>query len=279
MAVIDTSGTVFHYASAGAAIGLVKGSSIWASKIQHLNDEKEYIQYIEATRRLGRKLFGANESDESAFLDDLESSLSALMTANLFVASFTEHGDLLSQWRGYCPNGGYSLGLRRSDLERSFDAAGLRFCRAEYSPPSEPEISSLLEAAFRDHRSMHRELTPGSGLPALKRVADKILEEAPRYKHAGFSEEAEWRVYSPILSWDDFKIDVVDIRGRLRPIIRAPLRDANEAANTPKLEFTECFVSPGPDSELRREALVMLLRNNNCSYRSIHRSSIPYNPR
>jgi hypothetical protein len=34
-----------------------------------------------------------------------------------YVACFSTKGDLLSQWRAYCPNGGYSLGFDGSTLQ------------------------------------------------------------------------------------------------------------------------------------------------------------------
>lgn len=45
--------------------------------------------------------------------------------ANVCVASFTEEGDLLSQWRGYCtPGDGLSIGLPSACLAASAHAAG-----------------------------------------------------------------------------------------------------------------------------------------------------------
>jgi hypothetical protein len=49
-------------------------------------------------------------SDED--LDDMLAVISSIKSVNVGVASFTENGDQLSQWRGYTKVGdGYSLGF------------------------------------------------------------------------------------------------------------------------------------------------------------------------
>lgn len=272
---------LFHYTSSGAARGMLMNGEVWASKIQHLNDEKEYVQYIDHIERVAKMAFGTNIAEESAFLDDLYEITSSLKSANIFVTSFTEEGDLLSQWRGYCPFGGYSIGLSGDELAAEIDSAGLYFGKAKYNLPEDSETRVLLEAAFRDYRPIYiADPEDEARLAAFDRIANDIIREGPRFKHPGFAEEREWRLHSPILDWSDPRMDVVDIRGRLRPIIKVsiPLLKFGEV-RVGACRITKCVVSPGPDGRLRREGLVLLMRKNDISYEGVEISSTPYNPR
>ena len=50
-----------------------------------------------------------------------------------FVASFSENGDQLSQWRAYCPKGnGFSIGFRYSDLSYLLKTTGFRLVKCIY---------------------------------------------------------------------------------------------------------------------------------------------------
>lgn len=272
---------LYHYTSPGAARGLLSNGEVWASKIQHLNDEKEYVQYIEHVERVARSAFDVKRADESTFLDDLHELTASLRSANIFVTSFTEEGDLLSQWRGYCPSGGYSIGFSSEQLASVIEASGLIFGKARYSLPEDSETAALLEAAFRDYRRIYAADAQDEGrLGALDQIANDILNEGPRFKHPGFLEEREWRLHSPILDWSDSRVDVVDIRGRLRPIIRVPVPLLKNGASLDgACKITRCVVSPGPDARLRREGLMFLLKKLDLAYERIDNSTTPYNPR
>jgi hypothetical protein len=57
------------------------------------------------------------DSVKKRFLDQLFSDLEKIDRTNVCVCSFSEKGDLLSQWRGYCPQGvGYSIGFDSAKL-------------------------------------------------------------------------------------------------------------------------------------------------------------------
>lgn len=271
--------TIFHYASSAAAIGIIKYQQIWASKIQYLNDENEYLQYISHFEKVARKRFNSSDKVESSFLDDLIGTLKTILSANIFVASFSERGDLLSQWRGYCPSGGYSLGMPLEKIENSLKEEGIYFCKAIYSAPNDDDIALVIERSFRDYVAQYTPIKT-SPTKCFESLIDHILKEAPRYKHSGFEEESEWRAYSPLIKIGDERLDVVEIRGRLRPILKIGLSKEHKAANENLgLQFTTSYTSPGPDAELRRSALSILMRQNNRKYKMIKESSIPYNPR
>jgi len=104
---------IYHYTDLNALLGMVSGK-IWLSNIRYLNDRTEFVH--------GRDLLvGALESyrsDErySWFVDEIVKKItSEVSTTQIFSCSFSANGDLLSQWRGYCPSsGGVSIGFNSS---------------------------------------------------------------------------------------------------------------------------------------------------------------------
>lgn len=272
---------IFHYTSASAFKAISTHGQAWASKIQHLNDEREYVQYIDSIEKSTERLFNKKEMDESAFADFILETTGTMRNANIFVASFTEKGDLLSQWRGYCPNGGYSIGFSIDDIKVACQEQGLNFCKAVYGSPDPEELRIYLEKLFRNFRPAWLSDDQSTISQLQEELLSFVALEAPRYKHEGFEEEAEWRAYSPILDHNHINIDVVDIRGMLRPILKFQLlAKADQAANDPApVQIRRVYISPGPDRELRRESAVILLNRNSIKYDRVEFSKVPYTPR
>ncbi len=124
----DRSGAVdqflYHYTSIGTAERIVQSKELWATNIYYLNDGSEFTH----GKRLMRELL-ARAADESAagrdFRTAVEYSVLEYPHLNIFVVSFSEIGDLLSQWRSYCPpNRGVSLGIPPTSLETSAKEQG-----------------------------------------------------------------------------------------------------------------------------------------------------------
>lgn len=98
----DVSRQYYHYTSISKLFSILEGDSFWASNVRFSNDEME------------EKMLG---EQEMAFRDD-------------YVLCFCGKGDLLSQWRGYCNEGGASIELNinypmdYSILHKDFDTTG-----------------------------------------------------------------------------------------------------------------------------------------------------------
>ena len=129
---------VYHYTSANGLLGLLKSEKMWATDIRYLNDSQEFdfgsnlissrlkARYKSTASKLRRRLF-------AAFVD----SLSMVSNLPICIASFSAVGDLLSQWRAYCPlSGGFSVG---------FDAFAMS--RLENCESSLPHVRALMTIA------------------------------------------------------------------------------------------------------------------------------------
>jgi hypothetical protein len=140
------SGLLYHYTGANGLIGILKDRKLWATDHRHLNDRKEHrIGATLLQEEFGRRSF--DPKNQTVF-----DSLVAHTRRGYFVLSFSEWGDLLSQWRAYCPGGyGYSLGFAQNN--RLFTSAKdhhFNLIRCEYEPAKQRKLCTYLVDAFEE---------------------------------------------------------------------------------------------------------------------------------
>jgi hypothetical protein len=141
-----------------------------------------------------------------------------------YVLSLSEKRDLLSQWRGYCARGGYSLGLSAQELARTLSSSqevhepsAFVMGKCIYDEQTKRRILDMVCDAFADeyiamlergliiqggtHGFRDPNLPGGEGEELRGQFHDwrerflrSLLRFAPFTKHEGFSEEAEWRI-------------------------------------------------------------------------------------
>src|ERR1700744_3597479 len=102
--------TLYQYTSLQALVSIVQSKGVWASNIRFLNDHSESIwlrQHVISI--LNRK---GTSTGQQARMREIIAMIDGWPPPSLFVASFTEKPDDLSQWRAYCPPGvGVSIGF------------------------------------------------------------------------------------------------------------------------------------------------------------------------
>ena len=127
--------TLYHYTNSTGLMGIIRSKQIWTTKITYLNDRAELqlaVDYIRDEIDRQRKSIGRNKQ-AVAELDSKEYVLDGIDEVNVSVASFTEEGDQLSQWRGYCDIGqGYSLGFNGQSLLDQANAEGFHLVPCVY---------------------------------------------------------------------------------------------------------------------------------------------------
>jgi hypothetical protein len=108
---------LFHYTSPTGLVGIARSKTIWATDIRFLNDKKEIQHSLDITHSIIEGFYKVNDDPHKLkwlaydFVEYLRINLRKMWNPRVYVSSFTEEGDLLSQWRGYCPKGGFSLGF------------------------------------------------------------------------------------------------------------------------------------------------------------------------
>jgi hypothetical protein len=109
---------IFHYTSPKVVATIVANGDLWLSNAAYLNDQGELAYPARVATAVLADAWKKEKDDSIREL--LRATSQSLVTHALFkswfVASFSAHGNLLSQWRAYCRRGGYSIGFDGSSL-------------------------------------------------------------------------------------------------------------------------------------------------------------------
>lgn len=265
---------LYHYTSQDGLFGILESKSIWASKVQYLNDEQEFNLGLQVARTVIKEQLEDNpDSVKKRFLDQLCSDLEKIERTNVCVCSFSERGDLLSQWRGYCPHGtGYSIGFESAKLNEHAKGYNFLLASCQYEPHAQKEIvvDSINQGT--------KQLLDGSANPedaeikkASWRMTRAVAVIAGFLKHASFSEEREWRLISTML---DSRLPDFGYRRGQSVII--PYFRFNLVTKSNEWPIKEVIVGPTPHKDLAREAVAQLLSSKGIAGFAVRNSTIPY---
>ncbi|TXI85910.1 MAG: DUF2971 domain-containing protein [Cupriavidus sp.] len=256
--------SLYHYTSLDGLVGIVGSGTLRASEARYLNDADE-LAYLakalgwEITRRLP-----AADSHTARILEQFAIWTTERLTDGhmLFVASFTEHGNLLSQWRGYCPFGqGVSLGISPEKLAAIAHHSGFRLGKCVYGNEDQSKIViSILDGVIEEAKRQGPSTAKHSSQPyygVFEELEPVILSIGALFKNATFKEEGEWRMVSP--PRENFRDNDIQYRtgkSMLIPYLTIDLRLGRDEA-----DFDHVYIGPTPTPEL--------------SHRSVHRYLSP----
>jgi hypothetical protein len=217
--------SLYHYTDAAGLLGILSTRKLWATDVHFLNDEQEttYAQglFRDAVEAMSNpvldplhRLHGDEHAIHtfSRYKEYVVNELN-LPRFGIYVTCFCESGDLLSQWRGYGSDHGYSVEFNSGTLVNSFDgletyppATGLY--RVLYGNDAAKAILPNALDAVSAFNLNH----PGVKAEYAALVLSSMLATV---KHPGFAEEREWRM---VASWGGIA------PGHMADDRRAPLR-------------------------------------------------------
>ena len=226
--------TLWHYTSFIGFQGIINSKTIWATEYRFLNDSEEFSHARTLAEKLVEEVpeftglqFPARSIIRSAINMAFRTGFLREDRFSLMVASFSEIGDQLSQWRGYAGNStGISIGL---DLRHLRPPSALQttvvFAPCVYDEAEKKELleailkhcldkleaawnstvnSGLMENVDRadpntvwDHVHGHSKEISTSVAEAHTNLQWDLLRLAPLLKNESFSEEREWRLTLP----------------------------------------------------------------------------------
>jgi hypothetical protein len=304
---------LYHYTDQKGLLGILgeKSKAIWATSIRYLNDTSEgqiilRVVLDEISSRydsgdLFRQLGIANDKtinkSESADAEALTKAIEMAAWAtslNVFVTSFSEKGNSLSQWRAYSgESGGYSIGFRPAYLR----GIGDHFLRGRTEVFSSSD--ALIKCTYLDEREKGvleheiqeivsayiKEAKPSTGPPTKREKEGFNSQSALAMKHfiplgkryaafkdAGFSEEAEWRLailHNPNCLPADLKIS----SGSSMPV---PYLEIDLAPVKDIIGIDEIYVGPCPYPSEAVRAVEILLNQRGFKGVQVKYSQIPY---
>jgi hypothetical protein len=266
MSAVPDRSTIFHYTSQQGLLGIIKEKALWLSSIRHLSDAAEFGYSVELVRdKLMRKL-RAERGPWNDYYGTILGRLDAVKYAAPFVGSFSEHGDLLSQWRAYTPNGiGFSVGF---EYEYLIGLAQKQQCRIVKCAYQESEHDAIVEELIN---LGGRLVNGGECEDAVTTFFLGFYSIAPALKHPSFAEEREWRVVKEVALPND-----VARKFRQGKSMLIPYTEFNLAKEDGRVSFSRVFVGPTPHMELSMSSLENLLMISELDGWRITASSVPY---
>jgi hypothetical protein len=251
---------LFHYTTAAGMLGILNDSSIWASSAYHLNDAAEFRYALNLIADRLKLRLKSEHGPMNATYGQLLSSLGAMTSSiQVFIASFSEHGDVLSQWLAYSGSNGYALSIGSRELDVAIES-GFRLVRCVYTLEEQAELAEAFIDAYlsapieADDRTL---------------VLTKALVVAAAIKHSGFVMEREWRLVKPIVFTLREMPAVLFRPGRngIVPYVKVPL-----SPGTAEYQPKEIYIGPNGDMPAASAAFKTFL---NCC-RSSQSASIEF---
>jgi hypothetical protein len=283
---------LYQYTKAGGLLGLMKSKSLWFSHIQFQNDGAEFLHALELYREVLEQDFNLTKEEQELYIDYIPKSGNIYP---VYTCSLTSKGDLLSQWRGYCPKGGYSYSLCKDLLEGMLRRHDLILVECLYEDAEKKRFIKQATGLTQNLVDEIRVLGTGGNFRAYRNriidIAGKFLNYAPALKHESFKEESEWRLIT-YHEYDGFMAGQMDFVSRrkdniyfregtstLVPYLELSLfdrrTDSDTNPNPDILCFNEIIVSPNPNPELARAACGLMLGSTGISA-PVKSSIIPY---
>ncbi|HEY9023226.1 MAG TPA: DUF2971 domain-containing protein [Burkholderiaceae bacterium] len=257
---------LYHYTSADALLGMLGSPSrraeIWMTQIQYMNDKVEWWEAYDMLNQHRRRM-ASNPSEELRRLAEHMGNGELSAFGRTFVFSLSSERDLLSQWRGYAPTGGYCIGFKKKHLRQIARKERFHFVRCMYEEQEkEASIAHLLDALRQDIANKYVD-------PRFAEIkdADPVLvtawvkyqhgfnARATYFKHASFREERETRLVGDVPAGGG--------DGRARWRTRGNMVIPYCAIDIePKDDFqpiSEVIVGPGADYRLAHHAVQFLM--------------------
>jgi hypothetical protein len=255
---------LYHYTTSAGLIGILESRRIYASEIRFLNDMREFSEALDLIQRLNSDILKGRRSKAATFVNGRIQSLLRLpksIVTGIFVTSFSEEGNQLGQWRGYCPQGGFSIGFEADYLKQQLNLQPCLYTQRKQMAFLRREVMPSLRKTYAAFpRRNYEELSQDDFFGIMKEheitfaaLVDKLKEAAPVIKNGKFSQEKEWRliVQRPIES------DAIDFRpGKYQP---TPYTQID--LDTSKI--VQIVIGPTPEPEIALNSVRSLLKHYN----------------
>jgi Protein of unknown function (DUF2971) len=243
---------LYHYTTGSGLLGIVENHSLWATKIQYMNDTSELSHALNMMRtRLSVEL--SKEELEAETLSELTKPkqkirillnyIGAIQTINVCVTCLCTDGDTLSQWRGYSAGSyAYSLGFKSAHLKENANRAGFVLGKVIYDYQLQKKIiEELAQYYLKDERD---------GLSIREEFGESLQQCGALFKSDKFKEEDEWRLIS--------SLRVYNLKFRLGKSMLIPYAVFDIGDGT-KSSIDHVYVGPNPHPDLSKGAVVGLL--------------------
>ena len=194
---------IYHYTTLEGFKGIIEDRSIWATQISYLNDSSEYRIAI----GLMKEILSKRNNWYSQIFDETINLSQWVKNPNVYVCSFSEKDDSLSQWRAYSKNSvGVSIGFKTELLNKFANEQQFNLSKCVYFPKDQTELIDKAISYILDYfeienpKQMEEIIHDDEKKTTIRNVLLVHVENiAPIIKYEGFYEEAELRLISTIV--------------------------------------------------------------------------------
>ena len=226
---------LYHYTSQQAFVAIVENHCLWATDILFLNDSTEFTYAVGLALKILASYPEPAQKRIKPALEDLKDGPSWGTYDSTYLVSFSENGDLLSQWRAYCPvSGGISIAFAADELQQLSGVSRLVKCEYHASL-QESRLRVILDTALKeadDHR-------------AQAQCAKDLIKVAPEVKHPSFAEEQEWRLLIDSVHLNDPMVQYRPGRSMFVPYVKLDI-----ALSDGHLSIDHLILGPTPNPDL-----------------------------
>ncbi len=249
-------GLLYHYTDANGLIGILQNKEIWASSAMHLNDAME----IREGAKLLEKYIRDMKEDERQFVGGRLRHWIQWVSEEMLVASFSQEGDQLGQWRAYCPQGnGFSIGVDPTYLQLLANRQEFDLLSCLYDSGEKERFLQILATELKN------EPLSGDAFHTYWRGGPAALA---RFKHEAFRQEKEWRVVG---RHRHKKLEFRKGRFGVVPYVGIPLKLSGE-----NLKIKRIVVGPNLNPEVAKAAVAKLCVACDVPTPEINSSVVPY---
>jgi len=268
---------LYHYTNQRGLLGILSSKEIWASHTQYLNDAREFQHAIDLMKEeLSRMKAEAAYRDKGHLVAEIEEALTlkGIGNVNVCVCSFSQNGDLLSQWRAYGGGSGFSIGFPGDFLRAVANEHSSWLAPVLYGDHEQREfVRTLLNDVLTENlqRGTTQNGNDNDSLPVGGNLLAYLNRYAPIVKHKSFSEEREWRIITRPMACSNKQFGYREGFSMLIPYFRIGLASEQE-----KLMIKEIVVGPTPHPEQSFHSLRGLLVGQKMKEVAVRNSETPY---
>jgi hypothetical protein len=191
---------LYHYTSATGLLGMLDYKKLWFTQLNFSNDVVESSYGVGLIKQVMEEYLGLVYTN--TYTPDLntEKDFSQLDLPLVFTFSLSEDKDSLSQWRGYCPNGGYSIRFDSEQLDAMLKRENLTIGKCIYE--KDDQVAFIREQIIRYPTVQAYEADRSAygltkwGISLNQEINERARRYAPLIKHPKFKEEQEWKIFA-----------------------------------------------------------------------------------
>lgn len=272
---------LYHYTSLEGLLGIVESCSLRAGDLRYMNDAQELTYFTDLLATAAALI-----TEPAADIEILRQLIGWLTSRRhgsriVCAASMTEQGNLLSQWRGYCPHGrGVSIGFQAGDLSKTAEAGGFSVGRCIYDPQNQQRIAdAVVNAVIAECKARgpasDRDWHPSQSFwGVFGEIEAWIFLVAALIKHPSFQEEVEWRFVSqPISNYGETPFQFRAGSSFLIPFLPMPL-----PAIEGRIALDQVIIGPTAEPNLSLQSVSYFLARScpSSRQRAVIACRIPY---